>query len=291
MLVQELRAFSDLRSMPSERIVNEFSDQTRKQFSQFALDNEVIPVAVPVKNEEEDMPALLVSMSRSEAPLFPIIVDNGSTDATIDYARQMIGVDPLIWAEPGKMGATQLAIRYSLEEFGNTLLFTDGDTLIRPNWAKNMKRAMQGIPGEEGLGVFGVGIYAHGESRAVDFARTTSFMAKGLIGKMLQRDPRATGFNYGLRFDRDGAMQAAIDGLDPHIFRGDDRAIRDAVVEAGAPIIGAVGLSTAVISRGDRMSSFLDLLQPDAKREEVRRLSYEQQYGVMPAYTPNVRAL
>jgi glycosyltransferase involved in cell wall biosynthesis len=291
MLLQEVRFFNELRSTPPDAIVEMLGRAASKEFAKAALSVDALPVVVPVKNEAEDLPALLATLAESERPVVPVVVNNGSTDRTVERALGM-GAHVLEWPNPGKMGATQLGIQYATKELrSRKAVFTDGDTLIRAGWAGAMERRFDASDSETGVAVFGTSIYAHGESSLVDVVRTSSFTIKSIVGRARGMGPRAVGHNYGLRFDDDGAMVAGINGLEPGIFVGDDRAIRDVVTGAGARIVTSLGIGTMVMTRGDRMGSFRDLLQPDSRRDVVRRESYEEQYGVMAAYTGDTAVL
>ena len=95
-----------------------------------------VSVVIPARNEELNLAACLDSMVHQTGIAFEIIVvDDNSTDRTAEIAAayadvQVITPGPLPAGWSGKSHAISKAIPYA---HGNWFLFTDADTIHRPN--------------------------------------------------------------------------------------------------------------------------------------------------------------
>lgn len=104
-----------------------------------------VSLVIPVRNEEESLPALLDSIRRQTyQPAEVILVDGGSTDATVKLARQMaasyagLRVIETTGATPGRgrnigTGAARM----------EWIAFTDAGIRLEPTWLENLVRVAQ----------------------------------------------------------------------------------------------------------------------------------------------------
>ena len=67
-----------LREVPAEVLVNNFEARTTELFETANRLETPDVVVIPACNEEQDIAATLLSLSRSERPVVPIVVENGS---------------------------------------------------------------------------------------------------------------------------------------------------------------------------------------------------------------------
>ncbi len=86
----------------------------------------MISIVIPTKNAVETLAATLESVSSDDEV---VVVDGGSTDATVTLARQMGAV--VIESEPGR--GRQLALGAEKAK-GPWLLFVHADTRLPPDW-------------------------------------------------------------------------------------------------------------------------------------------------------------
>ena len=95
-----------------------------------------VSVIVPARNEEASLPACLGSLVSQAGISFEIIVvDDGSTDRTRQIAASIPGVRVI---EPGPLpagwtGKNNAVVAGAREARGNWLLFTDADTVHKPD--------------------------------------------------------------------------------------------------------------------------------------------------------------
>lgn len=102
----------------------------------FALPN--ISVIVPALNAESTLRLCLDSLSQLDYPsenLEVILVDNGSTDATVDIAR---GYNITVLSEPTIKSSYAARNKGILAATGDLIAFTDADCIVTPGWLKNL---------------------------------------------------------------------------------------------------------------------------------------------------------
>jgi len=101
----------------------------------------LISVIIPARNEERFLPATLGALFQSEYPKdqFEILlIDNGSTDATIAIAKSF-GVTVL---ECPGITIAALRNRGATSARGNFLAFLDADCVPSPRWLKEIESAL-----------------------------------------------------------------------------------------------------------------------------------------------------
>ncbi len=101
----------------------------------------LISIIITVKNEEKDMPDLLDSLVIQEQPIEIIVVDAHSDDDTQkivkEYSEEYDFIDLYI-----KGGTRGKGRNYGAENAkGDLLAFIDGDEIVNPFWAKEMRKS------------------------------------------------------------------------------------------------------------------------------------------------------
>lgn len=265
-----------LRGASAEDLVSEFSGYTQIQFGR----DHAVPVVIAARNEAHDLPATLLSLAKSELPVLPIVVENGSNDATGEYASEM-GAITLKSPVAAKMAALQLGVNYVRAELNsNLMLFTDADTLVSRHWSDAMTSILVGARKSPAI-VCGMGIFMHGNKVRVDAARSAYTLARDSVKGVLGGRPTANGFNIGILFDEDGQMAEQYQNLAPDLFIGEDAAIADKCLAIGGVILRSNHLSSVVVTRGDRYKSLRDCF--DARQRQKRARFYPD-YGEFQVY-------
>jgi len=93
-------------------------------------------VIVPARNAEATLPRTLEALARQDfdAPFEVIVVDNGSTDRTVELARAVEG--PIRVLEQSNLGAAAGRNRGVAESSGPLLAFCDSDCFPTPGWLR-----------------------------------------------------------------------------------------------------------------------------------------------------------
>lgn len=245
-----------LRNLTAENIVNTYSDATYKIFKKAHAMSCPNIVAIPACNEQVDLPAALLTLSRSNVPVLPIVVDNGSEkdDKTYDYARRMGAVT--LRCEPAKMRATQVGLRYARTHFPEQKIihFGDADNLYPRNCVSAIHKATNRASennNNRGTLLFGLGAYDHGSSLTVDLMRSGRVIRKAISRKFTHKTPMPYGFNYALHLGKNEQITEAIYALDPLLFVREESEICKAVISAGGTISQLISLGAYVFTRGD----------------------------------------
>lgn len=107
-----------------------------------------VSLVVPVRNEEDSLPALLDSIRRqTHAPSEVILVDGGSTDETVKVAREMAASDKKLRvieateATPGR--GRNIGIDAARTEW---IALTDAGIRLEPTWLENLLRVAGADP-------------------------------------------------------------------------------------------------------------------------------------------------
>lgn len=272
-MINRIRA-NVLRTADPNQIVGNYSGVCRESFR--ARDG--VPVVIAAYNEEADLPATLVSLSRSTVPVAPIVVENGSNDRTEEFARTM-GASVLSKPRPAKMSALQLGVELARDQNpSNTLvLFTDADTLVGPRWAEGMLRRRAELQKYAAVVLCGGLVIAHGKSPLVDRLRTVNLAIKDRARLINAAPPIARGSNMAIDFGPDNVLYEAYQQLLPNLFYGEEQAICDAATEAGGQVVAALGSDVTVMTRGDRFSSIRECLE-SRRGHQARQEVYLSQY-------------
>lgn len=278
-IIAELHHATQQRNIPSAEILDTYSSLTQEHFDIIGR-RQHTPVVIPARDEQHDLPHLLLSAAQSDWPLLPVVVENGSTDNTLETAKIM-GAHTLQLARASKVAATLEGSLYAREHLGaNHALYTDADALLTRNWGSFMCRNLVQLD-TDGTGAMYVGgiMYAHGESSLTDTILSVRHIQARHRTIKSGQNPLVVGANYGLSFDRGGRILRTLASIDPNIFIGDDLATRDAMISAGVRVAGDASLQSTVLVRGDRLHSVRSLIGGPTKRRAARLASYHAQYG------------
>ncbi len=275
-MIQEFRYLYNLQSYDGGILTERAGDATARAFGDIANNPNALPVVIPVRNEEETLPATLICLARAEA--LPIVVDNESEDRTVARAERM-GAIVLHAPSVAKMGATLKGIEYSLGVRQATQVgFTDGDTLVPHTWAHVIQERLAGRAGSAAF--FGHSFLTPASHLAANVLNNFQRSARNAKRVWHGLKPWAYGHNFALQFDAEGTLYDALRTLNPNLFQGDDTAIRDRAIQARAAVFGSMSLSTTVLTPGDRITSIRTLLSKQPGTKSAARLdSYRREYG------------
>jgi len=245
-----------LRHIPAEEVVFRYEDATTELFDTAGQMETPNVVVIPARNEQLDLPATLLTLSRSTVPVVPIVVENGSDPEarTCEYAARMGAI--VLRCEPAKMRATQVGLSFARKHFPAQPLihFGDADNLYPSfciaSMARVTRRANKRNNGN-GAAVFGLVAFDHGPSIHVDLAQSVHGLRKAIQSKLTGRPPMPCGANYALHVDENGELSEALYGLNPLLFVREETEICKAVHEIGAVIRKELLPSTYVFTRGN----------------------------------------
>jgi glycosyltransferase involved in cell wall biosynthesis len=103
-------------------------------------------VVVPAFNEQERLGATLAALAaQTDTDFTLLVVDNGSTDATVEVARRFrapFPVEVLTEPEKGVGSAVDTGFRHAIARGAVHLARTDADCLPRPGWVAAARRAL-----------------------------------------------------------------------------------------------------------------------------------------------------
>lgn len=252
------------------RIVKEHAERTRRCFA-----DDGVPVLIAARNEEEDLPATLLALSWSSIPVRPVVVVNGTTDATAERAERM-GAVALESSLCFKMASLQHGVA-TIDPGGRLgpLLFTDADTLVGSSWAEIMVRRCRAD--SRPVVTLANSVFSHGESWLADAARSARNVAIDQLRRVRRQPSIAHGDNMAIDFAGSTAALEAYANIDPARFIGEEEEIVRRIVRAGGECRSETGKKAIVVTRGDRFN-FADLLHirrdPGHKRRAARYAEY-----------------
>jgi glycosyltransferase involved in cell wall biosynthesis len=96
-----------------------------------------VSIVVPAYNEAAGISATVAALRAQNYPaekLQFLVVDNGSTDGTLEILQGMPGIRALRESQPGSYAARNLALRHA---DGEVVCFTDADCSADPDWVRN----------------------------------------------------------------------------------------------------------------------------------------------------------
>ncbi|HCH33960.1 MAG: hypothetical protein UY35_C0019G0005 [Candidatus Saccharibacteria bacterium GW2011_GWC2_48_9] len=272
-----------LREVPAEVLVNNFEARTTELFETATRLETPDVVVIPACNEEQDIAATLLSLSRSERPVVPIVVENGSRekDRTYEYACRMGAV--VLQCAPAKMRATQVGLAMSRELFPAqpVIHFGDADNLYPvatvPAISKATQRTNESNGGNGAL-QFGLGVYDHGSSPVVDVMRSGRLIRKAVQRKIKGETPMPYGFNYALHVDSDETIIDAMNAIDPLLFVREESEICKAALQSGLAIDQLVSLSAFVFTRSDLIKSRAEWNEFKGASMDTKTKYYKRNY-------------
>lgn len=187
----------------------------------------LISVIIPVWNGRDVIGRCLAALQKqSVPPQQVIVVDNGSTDGTVDVARSFADVEVLVERRPGSYAARNLGLSHAR---GTYVAFTDADCRPDPQW---LERALEAACRHPDAGVLAgkIGLFEEGAGTHPLFAEyerlfsfPQSFAARGNCATANWMSPREV-------FD-------ALGGFDERLKSGGDRAMALRIRDAGYPLV------------------------------------------------------
>jgi len=101
-----------------------------------------VSVVAPVFNNRDHLSLCIESLlgQRNAGPYEVILVDNGSTDGSLEIARSRPEITLLEEAKPGAYPARNTGLRAAS---GSIIAFTDGDCVVDPDWLETIQAAMK----------------------------------------------------------------------------------------------------------------------------------------------------
>lgn len=280
-----------LREIPAEVLVNNFGAQTTELFDVANRLETPDVVVIPACNEEQDISATLLSLSRSARPVIPIVVENGSNagDKTYEYASRMGAI--VLQCEPAKMRTTQIGLRASRERFPMqpVVHFGDADNLYPKTTVAAISKAAHKVnERNDGNGslIFGMGIYDHGSSLTVDAMRSGRLIRKAIQRKVKGQDPMPYGFNYAVHVGDDETVVEAIESLDPLLFVREESEIRKAALASGLIIDQLIHPHAFVFTRSDLIRSRAEWREFKGASMDTKTKYYKRNYPDVD-FSPN----
>jgi hypothetical protein len=262
-----------LRNTPANTLVEEYGAYTASQF-----DRTGVPVVIAARNEQEDLPATLVSLANSERPVMPYIIENGSEDETANRARSM-GAVVLRCSDPYKMAALQLGVKFLAEEvkLEHPILFTDADTLVGKKWSRLMSVQAES---EKPTVLCGASVFAHGPSKVVDALRTGNALAKDTLLAVRDRSPNAKGHNMSVNFAHSEEALLSYLAIEKRLFIREELKIVREIIATGGEVRRELGWQATVLTRGDRFASIAQCMATRGDPDDTsRRELYRPDYG------------
>lgn len=109
-----------------------------------------VSVVIPCRNAERTVAdAVASALAQTEAPVEVLVVDDASTDASADVARQAGARVIRNAARRNAGGARNAGIEIAS---GELLAFLDADAVAAPDWLERARRAFEADPGIVGVG-------------------------------------------------------------------------------------------------------------------------------------------
>jgi glycosyltransferase involved in cell wall biosynthesis len=106
-----------------------------------------LTIVIPARNAAEYLDEQLDAVLSQPAPASTevIVVDNGSTDTTVEIARRRATADPRVRVEPAidRRGANYARNRGVLAARHDRIVFCDADDVVGPDWIMAMAHALE----------------------------------------------------------------------------------------------------------------------------------------------------
>lgn len=103
-----------------------------------------VAVVVPTWNGRDDLPACLESLRRQTLPVEIVVVENGSTDGTVEMLRASYP-DATVLMQPvnlGFAGGVNVGLRYALHRGYEFVALLNNDAVADANWVKRLVAEM-----------------------------------------------------------------------------------------------------------------------------------------------------
>jgi hypothetical protein len=284
-LLSEISHFLRVSQLTSENIMDVFGDRIKKSWG--SADSPIVLICA--YNEQEWLPRLLYGLSRSCIPLYPIIVNNNSTDQTGRQAAEL-GATVVEEERAGLIHALLTGFRFIAESVPQpqAIFHTDADSYPLSSWAPTLLRfASQEITASQGGQVFAspvfVGKLARDTFRTMtSFALDVYYSARGRV--------KPHGPNGVIFPDPQGEILRSItQPLTEVPVTGTDRFIHKRVKQAGGSAAFCFSLASLVFTQGDRYGSVAEILRTFIDPQHRRNL-YQDWFARQPdgqSYVPS----
>lgn len=270
------RQIYKLNSLPTSVIIDQYGDQIRRGLGRRT--NTVLTL-VCARNEERDLPRLLLGLAQSNTPTQVVVVDNNSTDNTTALATSL-GATVITEKNPGLCNALATGFKYIGDSGRDKFLLTDADSLPTQNWVGEMQRGLSIYTRENGGEIFGP-IFYYGE-RVKDTFRSMITFALDLRAKSMGV-ARAHGPNTAIALDSRGKIITALtseslpvrdSSLRVEKDMVSDKTVRDIIKQVGGNVVSHIQPRAVVFTRGDRYPSILSIFRAAASEEYKREIIY-----------------
>lgn len=209
------------------------------------------PVLIPARNEAAVIGRTLESLPRD---CDPIVIANGCTDNTAQIADSY-GVTVIEREEPGKLPALQHALMALGSRAIQPLIMLDADAYpLYPNqWVQSLLDGRKQLPA----------------SRPAIVTGTLSFNGLNPVESLIktvghyryQYQTRHNGMSgcFGINVLADFHNQQMLNSVLelPHIWPGEDTAIKDQIVLAGGNVLKLLNLGSSARTSGERYGGYL----------------------------------
>lgn len=232
--------------------------------------SERVPVLIAARNEGERIGSTLSALP-PEAEAFVIV--NGCTDDTAEVA---VRHHAIVIESPveGKLPAIQAGLRHLGERALEPVVTLDADS--RPamprSWLPTLLATRESLDADEPACVVGNSVYMH----CNPLRAAMSTLAHWRMVAKTANDPRQGYFhgrNMMLHLMTEEALQDVL--ALPHIWPGEDEAVKDVVLSHGGNVVKALDVRGAVLTAADRYASFMARLRLG---RQVCQAIYEQSY-------------
>jgi len=222
-------------------------------------DESALPVLIAARNEEDDLPAALLSLSLSHTPVTPIVIDNGSSDRTASFA-EAFGVQVLSEPQPGKQRALSSGLDWLFKKrgIGETILLTDADVIAPMTWAASLAIAIEQMdPDLPRVAAGTVRYYEDGQQIAKNALLTIMSLVRDVRARN-RGVMRAKGNNMAIH--PAGNTKVASGLIELATTHGnwqplEDRAVVDVILQQGGQAQQVFDQEARMLARGDRYPS------------------------------------
>lgn len=203
------------------------------------------PVLIPARNEAEYISQTLSTLTRSTEP---IVISNGSLDATADIARTF-GVTVIENDVEGKFVAIQSGLRYLGRRATDPVLILDADSRpVSNKWPDVMRKALEDNPG--------IPILAGGPVYFTDHIDPLSglfYSLKPVLEARSKGETHIRGANMLLHIATSSLLNQILSM--PNYWQGEEAALSDVFTEAGGQVKQVLGIKASVVTDGSRLTS------------------------------------
>jgi glycosyltransferase involved in cell wall biosynthesis len=289
-VLKSVHSFVQLKKHSPEKVMDLHGDSIRGNLSRES-ENIVLVCAL---NEAANIPYLFFALAQNSIPLKPILIDNGSSDQTAEFATAL-GATVISESRKGKIFAELAGFRYITECQPDTqaIFHTDADSYPLSTWAQSvLTYTEKNIPKELGGQVFSPLVYFG------SFLRDTFRSAvANTIDRLYERKgfARAHGPNTLIIPDQEKKiLHSLVKPIDAVPVIGVDAFLADRVREAGGRSSQSFSIASTVLTDGDRYASVMDIVRtfrdPDYKKILYADWFAENPSGVpyRPASSPSV---